>query len=195
MSRSLLAAGLVLVVGAVAVWWWRERETTLDAVQSAVRARYPEVTVVSTGELAEALSDPTRAPFLLDAREREEFAVSHLPGARRIDPDASAPELRAALAEVSVGREIVVYCSVGYRSAGVAERLREAGFESVANLEGSIFRWANEGRPLVRGDGEPTDVVHPYSPMWGRLLHPARRARLADPPRGAEEGDHAPRER
>ncbi len=37
------------------------------------------------------------------------------------------------------------------------------------NLKGSIFQWANEGRPVVR-DGEPVREVHPYDAVWGRLL-------------------------
>ena len=178
MSRLLLA-GLAVVLGVVAVWWWREREPTLSTVEAAIRAQYPEVPTVSTRELAARLGDPVNAPLVLDARQPAEFAVSHLPGARRIDPDAGAQELRAALAGVPGEREIVVYCSVGYRSAGVAERLREAGFTRVSNLEGSIFRWAGEGRPLARGD-EPADVVHPYNSVWGRLLAPERRAFVAE---------------
>ena len=38
-----------------------------------------------------------------------------------------------------------------------------------SNLKGSIFKWANEGRPLVQ-DGKPTHQVHPYNKYWGRLL-------------------------
>ena len=72
----------------------------------------------------------------------------------------------------------MVYCSVGVRSAGVARRLRAAGFAEVENLEGSVFRWANEGRPLVAAGGAATDVVHPYDAAWGRLLRPERRADL-----------------
>ena len=53
----------------------------------------------------------------------------------------------------------------------------------VANLEGSIFAWANEDRPLVQGDGEgagaPTSLVHPYDADWGNLVAPEHRA---DPP-------------
>ena len=50
---------------------------------------------------------------------------------------------------------IVTYCSVGYRSGKMAERLQAAGYTNVRNLEGSIFKWANEHRPLVRGESEP----------------------------------------
>jgi hypothetical protein len=47
----------------------------------------------------------------------------------------------------------------------------------VQNLEGSIFQWANEHRPLVR-DGQRETRVHPYNAVWGRLLAPEVRAPL-----------------
>ena len=139
-------------------------------------ARYPGLPTTTPERLAERLGTP-EAPVLLDARQPAEYAVSHLPGARRVDPDATAAELAEALGDVDRQREVVVYCSVGVRSGAVAERLREAGFEDVENLRGSIFRWANQGRPLVR-DGQPVEVVHPYNAVWGRLLDPSRRADL-----------------
>ena len=37
------------------------------------------------------------------------------------------------------------------------------------NLEGSIFRWAGEGRPVYR-DGVRVEQVHPYDDRWGALL-------------------------
>ena len=46
----------------------------------------------------------------------------------------------------------MTYCAVGYRSAEMATQLRAAGFTNVRNLEGSIFQWANEHRPLVHGE-------------------------------------------
>ena len=72
---------------------------------------------------------------------------------------------------------IVTYCAVGYRSGALATKLREAGFTNVRNLEGSIFQWANEHRPLVRED-QPVTTVHPYSSLWGRLLTDDVRAPL-----------------
>jgi hypothetical protein len=74
-------------------------------------------------------------------------------------------------------KPIVTYCSVGYRSAAFAKKLSEAGYRNGTNLEGSIFRWANENRPLVH-DGQPTDKVHPYNRLWGILLDKSHRAIL-----------------
>lgn len=145
-------------------------------VKRLIRLQFPDVSRVTTGQLAAWLDDPERLPpLLLDVRTTQEFAVSHLPGAIPVPPDAGADDLHES---VSKDRPIVVYCSVGYRSSVMARRLLEAGFEDVANLEGSIFEWANEGRPVVR-DGELVEEVHPYDDRWGRLL--ARRLHPESP--------------
>jgi 3-mercaptopyruvate sulfurtransferase SseA len=80
-----------------------------------------------------------------------------------------------ALDTLASDTPIVVYCSVGYRSAGVVQALQAQGFSEVYNLKGSIFRWANEGRPVVR-NGEPVSAVHPYDASWGQLLTDSLRA-------------------
>jgi rhodanese-related sulfurtransferase len=136
-----------------------------------LRRRFPTVTSLSSARLAAWLDGAPR-PLLLDARTDEEYAVSHLPGATRIDPDASPGSLTAqvtALRGLDGARPVVIYCSVGYRSARAAARLQRAGFGGVYNLDGSIFRWAAEGRPVVR-DGERVREVHPYNAAWGLLL-------------------------
>jgi len=144
------------------------QDLTWTAVHQMIEADYPSTPFITTDSLAERLSDSAAArPVLLDARSPEEYAVSHLPDARRVDPKA---ETFPALDALSRDTAIVVYCSVGYRSARITKRLREHGFRNVSNLRGSIFRWANEGRPIVRG-GTPVRAVHPYDRSWGMLLN------------------------
>lgn len=173
----LLAVVLAAAAGVASGFAFRHTapaEDGLAQVQAEVRARFPDVETVSTDELSTWLADGTRpAPLLLDARTREEFDVSHLPGAVFLPHDAG--ELPA-----SDGRPVVVYCSVGYRSAMLVRRLAVAGHADVRNLEGSIFKWANEGRALARagaGEGEVSaSAVHPYNAEWGRLLLPDLRS-------------------
>jgi rhodanese-related sulfurtransferase len=140
---------------------------------AVVRRRFPDVRSISIDELRARMGS-VRPPVLLDARTREEFDVSHLEGA------VPAPDRDAAL-EALAGeppdREIVVYCSVGWRSARLAEELAARGFGRVRNLEGAIFRWANRGLPLHR-NGERATRVHPFDATWGLLLEPERRAPL-----------------
>jgi rhodanese-related sulfurtransferase len=135
--------------------------------------QFPQVQWITTTELAHWLSNSARLqPLLLDARTQAEYAVSHLATAQRIDP--IAPSL-AALDQIDQATPLVVYCSIGYRSARVAAQLTQAGFTQVYDLEGSIFQWANEARPLWQAE-QPTTKVHPYNAQWGLLLKPEYRA-------------------
>jgi len=154
-------------------------EESLEHWKATVRARYPSVPQLSTTNLAAILATSntnTQATnvVLLDVRSRKEFDFSHLPGARHIDPDAKPAEVDRALGDHS--GPVVVYCAVGWRSSDLAQRLIKAGRTNVHNLEGSIFAWANEGRPL-EAKGKPTDKVHPYNRTFGRLLNPERRGK------------------
>lgn len=166
--HNLLTA---VLIGLVALACGPSRASDLDEVTAQVRARFPEVRQVSVEELDRQLAEG-RPPVLLDVREPAEYEVSHLPGARLATDVRKALE---ALSGVERDQPIVVYCSVGYRSSALAEDLAAAGYTAVANLEGSIFAWANSGRPVYRG-GEVVGRVHPYDPTWGRLLEPDLRA-------------------
>ncbi len=153
----------------------------LEEMKSVVRSRFPEVPQLQTAELADWLANPHREPpFLLDVRTEPEFKVSHLPGAVRVDPSAKGIQLRPFLDH---HRPIVVYCSVGYRSSDLATRLRAAGQTNVSNLEGSIFAWANEDRPVVTGSNQPVRVVHPYNQTFGKLLRRDRWPEKWEPPK------------
>lgn len=136
-----------------------------------IRQEFPNVPRVDPAEVAAWIRDAEREkPVLLDVRTRAEFEVSHLPGAQRVEPNASPSAI-----DLPRDRPIVTYCSVGYRSGAFAEKLRQAGYTDVRNMSGSIFQWANEGRPLVR-EGKAVQKVHPYNKLWGMLLDESRRA-------------------
>ncbi|NBV21340.1 MAG: rhodanese-like domain-containing protein [Proteobacteria bacterium] len=74
----------------------------------------------------------------------------------------------AVVAGVPPEQPIVCYCAAGFRSSIMARRLAQAGHREVFNLEGAIFDWACEGRPLVNEHGA-TQAVHPFNWM-GRLM-------------------------
>ena len=136
-----------------------------------VRHDFPGIRRIETKQLADWLNDKGRAqPVLLDIRTQPEFEVSHIHGARRVEPDANASAIK-----LPKDQPIVTYCSVGYRSGGFAKKLQDAGYTNVQNMAGSIFQWANEGRPIER-NGQRADKVHPYNATWGKLLKPELRA-------------------
>lgn len=102
--------------------------------------------------------------IILDAREREEYEVSHLPGAlfcgfKHFD--------KAVLNTLSINQPIVVYCSIGYRSEKIAKKIRRMKFSNVSNLYGGIFEWTNRGYPLLDSNDQPTSLLHTYNEKWG----------------------------
>lgn len=103
---------------------------------------------------------------VLDAREPHEFAVSHIEGAQYIgfkDWDQSV------LDRLDPEQEIVIYCSIGYRSEKIGEKLQKRGFSKVRNLYGSIFEWVNQGHPVVNDAGKTTNL-HTYDRKWGKWV-------------------------
>ncbi|MDR9442968.1 MAG: rhodanese-like domain-containing protein [Schleiferiaceae bacterium] len=102
----------------------------------------------------------------LDARSAEEYAVSHLQGARRVGFKDFDP---ARVRDLPRDTPVVVYCSVGYRSEKIAARLRKMGFTEVYNLYGGLFEWVNRGNPVYRNE-QATRAVHGYSWTWGIWL-------------------------
>lgn len=136
-------------------------------VFARVERDWPRVPQMDTGELERRLNaQEEHRPFLIDVRSLEEYDVSHLPDAVWGD---SVNQIRALAHAVPAARPIVLYCSVGIRSSKAAQKLIDEGCTNISNLKGSIFKWANEGRPLVQ-DGHPVHQVHPYNKHWGRLL-------------------------
>ena len=133
-------------------------------VKTLLNRQFPGVTSISIDKLAVWLGGDMPPPELIDVRKQEEYEVSHLPDALHL-PTVEAIQQAAFPANAT----LVLYCSIGYRSARVAQQLQENGYKNVMNLEGSIFEWYNQGYPVVV-DGQPVERVHPYSRTWGLLL-------------------------
>jgi rhodanese-related sulfurtransferase len=104
---------------------------------------------------------------LLDSREPDEFNVSHIAGARFVGFNQF--EIHK-LEGVHKSDTVIVYCSVGYRSERIGEKLLKEGYVHVFNLYGGIFEWVNEGLPVVDKKENQTNRIHAYSKRWGKWL-------------------------
>ena len=171
MKRRMIfiLAGMVVLIGLGALIGYQDNQQniTWQEVIKNIHNKFPDVRHTSTDELYSWLAESKGGSVILvDAREKEEFQVSHIPGARHIPYNENFPNSLVNLDQDSL---IVVYCSVGYRSSILASKLQGLGFTKVYNLEGSIFKWANEERPLEQ-NGNVVQKVHPYSLYWGKLL-------------------------
>lgn len=104
---------------------------------------------------------------ILDARELEEYEISHIPGATRIGFDNPDFEV---MNEIHKDKKIVIYCSIGYRSEKIGAKLEKLGYENVYNLYGSIFEWANDGYPLEDIQDASTNKLHGYNKSWSKWI-------------------------
>ena len=174
-SASVL---VVLVLALAPVQAGAKEPFTLEIVRAQVKQDYAGVAHLPADALAAALAREDGV-LLLDVRESEEYAVSRIPGAVRVDPGIWSWSFLRRHAEAAKGKTVVFYCSVGVRSsrlaASVQKALKERGAEAVYNLDGGIFNWHGQERRLSNEGGE-TSFVHPYDRHWGQLV---RRSHLA----------------
>ena len=138
---------------------------------------------VDINAVARGIARQTNKPVLFDVRTLEEFEVSHLPGAIRLDPDTDPKTFLRDYGGLLEKERVIFYCSTGRRSTELAEEVEEIldsqGKEAKpANMKGGIFRWHNESLPLMNATGT-TDSVHPYNWFGKRLLHRKEKARYA----------------
>lgn len=112
--------------------------------------------------------------ILLDAREPEEFQVSHLKNATYVGyKDFSAEEIQQQFSDKY--QPIVVYCSLGVRSEKIGEKLQQLGYKNIQNLYGGIFEWKNNNYSVFTSENKETNKVHAYSRRWSKWLKNAEK--------------------
>ncbi|MBW6481939.1 MAG: rhodanese-like domain-containing protein [Vicingaceae bacterium] len=121
------------------------------------------VPVISVDSLNQHLAEFT----VLDAREIEEFEVSHIKNASYVGYNNFS--IKKISKEIPTNKPIVVYCSIGYRSEKIGEQLQKKGYK-VYNLYGGIFHWTNQGYEVVDSSKKTTKKVHGYDKNWGKWL-------------------------
>jgi thiosulfate/3-mercaptopyruvate sulfurtransferase len=137
--------------------------------------------LVSTEWLAEHLGEPdlvvVDSSWFMPAsgrKGRDEFLVSHIPGARFLDIDElsdhsdpaphmlpSADDFGRGIERLGIGRDdrIVVYDNSPTRTAARGWfMLRHYGAEKVAVLDGGFQKWTAERRPTESGGPAPRDA-------------------------------------
>ncbi|MDH3648340.1 MAG: rhodanese-like domain-containing protein [Saprospiraceae bacterium] len=122
-----------------------------------------EVPVMTVADLKKDLDEFV----LLDTRSIEEYEVSHIRGARFVGYKSFDAE---TLGDIAKDKTIVVYCSIGYRSEKIGEKLQRLGYMNVFNLYGSIFEWVNDDNPIFDIHGNETQLLHTYNRAWSKWV-------------------------
>lgn len=139
------------------------QKTFDEKIESLLNKTVP---LVSEQELSNLLVT-NKKTIVLDTRSKEEFEVSHIEGAKFIDYSDFDPSM---LQGIDKNDTVVVYCSVGYRSEKIGEKLQKLGYNNVLNLYGGIFDWKNKGKQVTNKTGV-TDSVHTYNKSWSQWLY------------------------
>jgi sulfur-carrier protein adenylyltransferase/sulfurtransferase len=103
----------------------------------------PETTV----EELKARIDAKTPIYLLDVREPHEYQIARIPGSTLI-PLGQLGSRYGELPPASEGREIIVHCKSGVRSAKAVNLLKEHGIEA-RNLKGGILAWIDKIDPTL----------------------------------------------
>ncbi|MBI2513099.1 MAG: hypothetical protein HYV96_14070 [Opitutae bacterium] len=82
---------------------------------------------------------------LIDVREPNELAVSHVAGSTQMP----IREIPTRMSEIPTDRQVLILCHHGGRSARVTQFLRSAGWENVTNVAGGIDAWALQVDPRL----------------------------------------------
>lgn len=97
---------------------------------------------ITVEELKERLSKG-ETPVIIDVREDWEYQESNIAGAKNI-PLGTLPQRLNDLEDLK-GKEVIVQCRSGNRSASAKAFLQQQGFSNVRNLLGGMLAYQGEG--------------------------------------------------
>jgi rhodanese-related sulfurtransferase len=83
---------------------------------------------------------------LIDVREQDEWASSHIAGASYLGKGVIERDVEEEYPNTN--QELVLYCGGGYRSALAADNLQKMGYQNVKSLEGGFRAWTEAGFPI-----------------------------------------------
>jgi adenylyltransferase/sulfurtransferase len=105
----------------------------------------PEMEETTVVELKRRL-DSGEDVQIIDVREPNEYDIARLQNSKLIP----LGQIVSRMSEIDEGREAVVHCKMGGRSAKAIEALQRAGYAGrLINLKGGITAWSNEIDPSV----------------------------------------------
>lgn len=156
-----------------------EDNKALSKKHEKITQQFSNVSHISPDDFSKTPSDDI---IIFDVRERAEYDVSHINGALHIDPNIAPERFMALYGDKAHGKTAIFYCSVGHRSSHLAKTVQASlldhGTRAVYNLEGGIFKWHNEDRPLQSNSEIRTPYIHPYNRYWGRMINDQSKLRF-----------------
>jgi rhodanese-related sulfurtransferase len=144
---------------------------------SDIKEKLPDITPTPPGLKAQASSHDLKARLewgepgltIIDARDFDSFAKSHITGAVMMPMEDLVERAKASLEPI---RDIYIYGENDQQTAEAANLLRAAGFQKVAELKGGIPGWKAIDGPMDGAVEHDTPGPDAYN-VVSRLQHHA----------------------
>lgn len=131
---------------------------SFNEVLSQVKRSIREVSVDETKARMQA---GEARPVVVDVRERDEYEQGYVPRAEWIPRGFLEMKIEDLVPER--GREIILYCAGGNRSALAARSLEEMGYTRVSSMAGGFRSWKQAGHAFDRPRALTPEQVKRYS--------------------------------
>lgn len=103
-----------------------------------------EIKVISPEEMQTLLElDDVQ---IVDVRTPEEYKDGFIDNSQNID--FNSPTFDEDITKLDKSKPVILYCKSGGRSAKCSQKLKEAGFVKIYDLEGGITQWKFKGFEL-----------------------------------------------
>ena len=110
-------------------------------------AKAPTMKDVTPDEAERLMKANPGAPLVLDVRTPDEFAESHIPGARNMD--FLGDDFEKQIAALPMDRPLIVHCAAGNRSAkAVAKIAAMQKSAQIFHLKSGFNGWKAAGKPI-----------------------------------------------
>jgi rhodanese-related sulfurtransferase len=94
----------------------------------------------------QAMRQAAEAHLLVDTREESEWAAGHVAGAVHLGKGIIERDIETKVPDKNT--TLVLYCGGGFRSALVADNLRQMGYANAISLDGGWRALKESGLPL-----------------------------------------------
>jgi rhodanese-related sulfurtransferase len=109
------------------------------------KARVRETTV---DEVKRRMDRGDKGFLLVDVREESEWNAGHIPGATHLGKGVIERDIEQKVPDT--GKELILYCGGGFRSALAAENLGRMGYTNVISMDGGWRGWKEAGYPVEK---------------------------------------------
>jgi len=149
MNRTLLIVVLFFIVSLALSGCIGEKQPVQNTIMDLNKSEKNTYTNVNVQQAKEMIDKGD--VFILDVRTPGEYSSGHIKNSTLLAVQAiPADELDIQLKELPKNGSIIVYCTIGIRSAATSKILVDNGFAKVYNMQGGITEWINAGYETIK---------------------------------------------